>query len=324
MELLETYLAQIETGIESLGISANPVNLYDPFRYVLSIGGKRIRPALTLMACNAFDGNKTHALHAAMAIELFHNFTLVHDDIMDNAPIRRNRPTVHEQWNRNIAILTGDVMLVKAYEQINKLPAAIIPASLSLFNTTASQICEGQQMDMDFEDRMDVNMEDYVEMIRLKTAVLLGCALQMGSVCSPATAEQGQQLYLFGVNLGMAFQVKDDYLDAYGEVEKFGKQKGGDIIANKKTFLFLKFMEKASNSDKREMLDLYSPARVPEALKIKRVLELFSQYGIDKEMKELAETYFKKALQALAACHLSDEKKAPLTAFAHQLTDRTH
>ncbi|MFI5205217.1 MAG: polyprenyl synthetase family protein, partial [Flavobacteriales bacterium] len=285
MELLAPYLLQIENGIKELNLSEKPVNLYEPFRYVLSIGGKRIRPTLTLIACEICEGNKNHALHAALAVELFHNFTLVHDDIMDNAPIRRNRPTVHEQWNRNIAILTGDVMLVKAYEQINKLPHALIPEAFALFNKTASQICEGQQMDMDFEDRIDVQMEDYVEMIRLKTAVLLGCALQLGSLCSATPTANGEHLYQFGVTMGMAFQVKDDFLDAYGEVEKFGKLKGGDIIANKKTFLFLKFMEKASDIDKREMLNLYSHERVPEALKVKRVLELFAVYSIDKEMK---------------------------------------
>ncbi len=237
MNTLASYTAWIEKEIESFAFPTHPTNLYDPLRYFMTLGGKRMRPMLTLMSANLFGKSIQESMPAAMAVELFHNFSLIHDDIMDDAPLRRANQTVHEKWNTNIAILSGDVLLVYAYEQICKQPPHIIPSLLSLFNKTAIEVCEGQQMDMDFETRSDVSAEEYIEMIRLKTSVLLGCALEMGAIIGETSLENRKALYAFGEHLGIAFQIQDDLLDLYGDPEKVGKQVGGDVIANKKTLL---------------------------------------------------------------------------------------
>jgi geranylgeranyl diphosphate synthase type II len=237
MNTLENYSKLIEKEITSFSFPSSPLNLYDPLRYFMTLGGKRMRPMLTLMSAKLFHKSVEESMDAALAVELFHNFSLIHDDIMDEAPLRRSKQTVHKKWNSNIAILSGDVLFVKAYELICKNPPNLIPALMQVFNRTAIEVCEGQQMDMDFETRNDVSSDEYIEMIRLKTSVLLGCALEMGAIIGETSIENRKALYDFGVHLGIAFQIQDDLLDLYGNPEKVGKKVGGDVLANKKTLL---------------------------------------------------------------------------------------
>lgn len=234
MTSLEEYISRIENEISSYSLPLEPVNLYDPLRYFFHLGGKRLRPVSTLMTADNFGAKGNNALHAAMAIELFHNFSLIHDDIMDEAPFRRGKETVHTKWNNHIAILSGDVLFVKAYESLAKCESKYLPVLLNLFNKTATEVCEGQQMDMDFETREFVSEDEYIEMIRLKTSVLLGCAIQFGVIVSDLDQKMQKALYDFGQYIGIAFQIKDDLLDLYGESAKVGKQIGGDVLSDKK------------------------------------------------------------------------------------------
>ncbi|MFM7472839.1 MAG: polyprenyl synthetase family protein, partial [Crocinitomicaceae bacterium] len=243
MNSIANYINQIESELSNFELPKSPENLYDPLRYFFELEGKRLRPALTLMTAENFGGQGKDALHAAMAVEIFHNFSLIHDDIMDEAPFRRGKETVHTKWNNHIAILSGDVLFVKAYESLAKCEAKYLPVLLNLFNKTATEVCEGQQMDMDFESRESVSEEEYIEMIRLKTSVLLGCAIQFGGIVSDLDEKMQKALYDFGQYIGIAFQIKDDLLDLYGESEKVGKQIGGDVLSDKKTLLSIKAKE---------------------------------------------------------------------------------
>ncbi|MBL7882496.1 MAG: polyprenyl synthetase family protein [Bacteroidia bacterium] len=290
----------------------------------MSLGGKRMRPVLVLMACDFFDGDVAKAIHPALAIEIFHNFTLVHDDIMDNAPLRRNQPTVHEKWNSNIAILSGDAMMVKAYQEICKVEQQLLPEVLSVFNDTALKVCEGQQMDMNFETLSKVSIPTYLKMIELKTAVLLGGALKIGALVGGARTEDAEQLYVFGKHIGIAFQLQDDILDVYADTEKFGKQKGGDIIANKKTYLMLKAMEMAESNRymKEELQQWIAAPQFNPAEKVDAVTNIYNFLNV----KELARNEMKKqydiAIKALKTIPVSDDKKNMLTSFADSLMVR--
>jgi len=246
-QIVEKYLKEIELKTE-------PRELYEPVKYILEIGGKRIRPSLVLAAYNLFKNDVETAINPALALEVFHNFTLLHDDIMDKADLRRNQQTVHKKWNENVAILSGDTMSIKAYELLSKIPAEFLSEVLQAFNKTALQVCEGQQLDMNFESRLDVSVEEYLEMIRLKTSVLIAVSLKIGAIMAGALRNDVHKLYDFGLNLGLAFQLQDDYLDAYGDVQAFGKKIGGDIVANKKTFLLIKALE---TSDKETSEVIY-------------------------------------------------------------------
>jgi geranylgeranyl diphosphate synthase type II len=296
-----------------------PQQLYEASQYLLTVKGKRIRPVMCLMGNELFDAIKEDTYHVATAIELFHNFTLVHDDIMDRAPLRRGIETVHKKFGESTALLAGDVMLVVAYEYLNKISTEYIHRVLKLFNTIAKQVCEGQQMDMDFEKITDVNFEDYVKMIGLKTSVLLAGSLQLGAILGGAGLGNQQHIYEFGKNLGIAFQIQDDYLDAFGDPEKFGKKPGGDIMANKKTFLLLQALKVASTGQEEELKDLLLQ---DDESKIVRVLNIYKSCNIDEWAKQLKQKYFSIALKHLGEIAVRSIRKKPLEELANYLMER--
>jgi len=299
-----------------------PQTLYDPARYFLALGGKRVRPVACLMGNELFDDLREDTWNVAVAIELFHNFTLIHDDIMDKAPLRRNKETVHQKYGESTALLAGDVMLVAAYEYLNKVTAGIAKQQIvNLFNKTAKEVCEGQQLDMDFEKNAAVDFDAYLHMINLKTSVLLGASLQMGAIMGGASERNQQLLYQFGRKLGLAFQVQDDYLDAFGDPQKFGKQTGGDIMANKKTFLLIHALQTATDGQRSELQALLQ-SNTPE--KVHGVLKMFQQCGVDAWAVELKERYRNEALQHLDDIAVVSKRKEPLKQLALFLTQREH
>ena len=298
---------------------AQPETLYDPAQYILGLGGKRVRPVCVLMGNQLFDEIDPDAYHAATAIELFHNFSLIHDDIMDKAPIRRGMETVHTKYGESTALLAGDVMFVKAYEYLNKLKPAQLQKVLYLFNNTAAAVCEGQQLDMDFEKRETVSMDEYVHMITLKTSVLLAASLKLGSILGGAGEGNQQHLYEFGKNLGIAFQVQDDYLDAFGDPEKFGKKVGGDILANKKTFLMIHAFETAEPKQLKELKSLLQNAPTD---KVAKVLQIFIDCKVDAWAKELKNIYLQTALKHLEDTAVLSVRKKPLKELADYLMMR--
>jgi geranylgeranyl diphosphate synthase type II len=300
---------------------AEPADLYDPASYFLGIGGKRIRPVMLLMGNELFDEIGPDAWLVAIAIELFHNFTLIHDDIMDKAPLRRGMQTVHEKYGEPTALLSGDVMLVVAYDYLNQIHVSYLPRILQIFNRTAKEVCEGQQLDMNFEKCRQISLPDYLHMIALKTSVLLAGSLQMGAVLGGAGEGNQRHLYAFGKNLGLAFQVQDDYLDAFGDPAKFGKKLGGDILANKKTFLLVKAMELASPSQRREMDRLMGEN--PER-KVEKMINLFRDCGVDQWAVRLKEEYLSKALEHLDDIAVLSARKGPLQQLARFLIQREH
>ena len=326
MELIQQHLQQFLSHLDAYtgGLkNKKPEELYKPEKYILSLGGKRIRPILALLACDLFEKSPERALNSALCVELFHNFSLIHDDILDNAPIRRGKPTVHEKWNTNIAILSGDVMLVKAFEILQSYPAEEFKQLAALFSKTAIEVCEGQQMDMNFETQHDVSTEDYVQMITYKTAVLLGCSLQMGAINAGASQQDQNNIYEFGKHLGIAFQILDDVLDVYAEdQEKFGKQVGGDILSNKKTFLLLKCFELANEADTEALRMYLKPTLNPEQ-KIKNVMSLYDKLGVKELALNEADYHTKKSLEYLFKINASAEKKNQLQLFAIHLLNRT-
>lgn len=296
-----------------------PASLYDPAAYFLTLGGKRIRPVMCLMANEMFGNIHPDAYHVAAAVELFHNFTLVHDDIMDKAPLRRGMQTVHAKYGEPAALLSGDVMLVIAYDYLNKVSTEFLHRVLAVFNKTARQVCEGQQLDMDGETLQEVNLRDYIQMIELKTSVLLAASLQLGSILGGAGKGNQDHLYQFGRNLGIGFQVQDDYLDAFGDPAKFGKQVGGDIVANKKTFLVIKALELANDAQKQE-LRYFMEADHPD--KVAEVTKIFKACGVDEWAVELKEQYITTAFQHLEDVAVSSARKIPLQELAHFLVQR--
>lgn len=304
--------------INNLPFPAKPHHLYEPCRYLLQLGGKRVRPILCLMGNELLGDITEDAWYAATAVELFHNFTLIHDDIMDKAPLRRGQPTVHSKYGLTAGILSGDVMNIYAYEELAKIGQGL-PQILSLFNRTSIEVCEGQQMDMDFEARTDVSIDEYIEMITLKTSVLLACALKIGALLGGSTEGNADKLYEFGKNLGIAFQLQDDYLDAFGTTDKLGKQNGGDIIANKKTYLFLKATEHA-NAAQRDELNSWLTRDTPE--KVSAVLQLFKDTGADTSCRDAVAMYSQKAFDCLEEIAVLSKRKEPLHELATQLLQR--
>lgn len=318
--MIETdHLQQIiQDGVSSLSFPASLPGLYEPIRYTLEAGGKRLRPLLTLAACEACGVNPEEALNQALAIEMFHNFTLLHDDVMDRAETRRGRPTVHIKWNTSTAILSGDTMLTLASQLVSRCPDEKLPQVLSLFNKTAIEIYEGQQLDMDFENRSDVSVEEYMQMIRLKTGVLLGCAVAMGAIMADASQQTVRALYDFGVNIGLAFQLKDDYLDTFGDSETFGKDLGGDILNDKKTWLLIK----ASNGAPEEISKWLGAERSHE--KIAAVTEIYQRLGLPAGIRRLIDEYTVAALDCLAEANLSAQASQWFQELTSLLTDRKH
>ncbi len=314
----------IEDALKGFSTPSSPRELYEPITYILANGGKRMRPLLLLLGCKVFNDDVSSAIHPALGIEIFHNFTLLHDDIMDNAPLRRGKQTVHEKWNSNVAILSGDTMLAQAYREISRTGHGALPEVLSVFNRTTVEVCEGQQLDMNFEKRDDVTIDEYLNMIRLKTAVLLGASLKIGAIVGEADAEQSELLYSFGMNTGIAFQLQDDILDVYGNSEKVGKQRGGDIIANKKTFLLLKAMEMASESQQMELTGwLASDGRDPSE-KVNAVLNIYEQLRIRKHAEKKMDEHYAKAIENLSRVNGNLEWLDTLRAFTDSLMQREH
>jgi geranylgeranyl diphosphate synthase type II len=317
---LHKYLQFIEVSVKEIAFPTKPASLYQPMSYILGLGGKRVRPVLTLIACEVFAAEFQKAKNASLAIELFHNFSLIHDDIMDNAPLRRGKPTVHQKWNQSIAILSGDGTLIEAYKLLQNYSPEMSHSLCEVFNKTASEVCEGQQFDMDFETMTEVSISDYLEMIRLKTAVLLGCSLQMGAIVGNASKENQEDLYAFGMNLGIAFQLQDDILDLYADQAKFGKQVGGDILSNKKTYLLLKAFEDAS-ADQKEKLSNMLMEKNPDT-KIAHAKSIFAELNIGEKAEAKMNEYYQLALKNLAHLKVDASQKKPLQDLAEFLMNR--
>jgi geranylgeranyl diphosphate synthase type II len=305
--LAHALLDKLESFIREQNFGEDPKELYDPITYILSLGGKRIRPLLSLLAYGLYKKDPESILSQASAVEVFHNFTLMHDDIMDQAPLRRGKATVHEKWNENVAILSGDVMLVRAYDLLLPTPPTLLPKVIRLFNKTAAEVCEGQQHDMNFESREEVHEDEYVNMIRLKTAVLLGFALELGAILAEASEDDCQKIYDFGVNIGIGFQLKDDLLDVFADQAKFGKQVGGDIISNKKTYLLIKALELAEGDDK-DLLDFWlTQSEFDKEEKVQAIKELYDKLRIRKMTEEKMNHYFSEGFAQLNTLHFKNE-----------------
>ncbi|MFT4673291.1 MAG: geranylgeranyl diphosphate synthase type II [Saprospiraceae bacterium] len=299
-----------------------PASLYEPIKYILTLGGKRLRPVLTLMSADFFGGDYKEALQASLAVEMFHNFSLVHDDIMDNAPLRRGQETVHEKWNVNTGILSGDAMLILAYQLFETYTPEVFMQLAVLFSKTALEVCEGQQYDVDFETRNDVTISEYIKMIEYKTAVLIGASLQMGAIIAKASESCKERIYAFGKNLGIAFQLQDDYLDAFGNPLTFGKQVGGDIIANKKTFLYLTALEKSTEAQGAMLTSLFSTSPSDPSEKVAAVKEIFIETGAAKATEEKILSYTNTSISLLDDIKISQAHKERLKNFADFLMNR--
>ena len=322
MDILH-YQKEFVSYLESKQWIHDPKNLYEPIDYILKLGGKRIRPVLTLMAADIFSSNFKKALPAALAVEVFHNFTLIHDDIMDAAPIRRGKATVHEKWDTNTGILSGDAMLILAYQYFENYEPVVFQKLAKLFSKTALEVCDGQQLDVDFETRNDVTIPEYINMIRLKTSVLVAAALKMGAIVAEANDENANLIYDFGLNLGLAFQLQDDYLDTFGDPETFGKQVGGDIIENKKTYLYLKALEVATEDDKGKLAYLYRKKLADSTDKISDVQRIFELNDIPLLIKQEIENYTEKAFNTLTQMDIKDTDKQNLKNFGLWLMNRS-
>ena len=320
MKTVEQYREAFLDHLNSKLFVKEPRNLYEPMRYILQLGGKRLRPILTLIATDLFDADYHKALNAAMAIEMFHNFSLVHDDIMDKASLRRGETTVHKKWNTNIAILSGDAMLVKSYQLLDDYPSDVFSLLTKILSGTALKVCEGQQWDMDFETQTEVSIPDYLQMIRYKTAVLIGASLQMGVIIANASPENQMPIYTFGEELGLAFQLQDDYLDAFGD-KSFGKRIGGDIIENKKTILYLTALKLADEQQRKTLLQHYATTEDSQQ-KINAVKALFEATGATTAVRQEIEHTTRRALSALTELTISDEKRHYLKEFALKLMNR--
>ena len=322
MQSIATYQDYFLKYLKEQNFSRDPKNLYEPIDYIMNLGGKRMRPILTLMATEVFDVDFRKALVAATAVEVFHNFSLVHDDIMDDAPLRRGKETVHEKWNLNTGILSGDAMLILAYQYFENYEPVTFRALAKLFSKTALEVCEGQQYDVDFETRDDVSIPEYLKMIQYKTAVLVGAAMKMGAIVAETSEENANLIYDFGLNLGIAFQLQDDYLDCFGNPETFGKQVGGDIIENKKTYLYLKAMQFAKPEEQEQLLHLYSIQPNDNTEKIESVKDFFNQTGASKATQNAIEEFTLKAFSTLDQMQIGEDKKKVLRAFGEKLMKR--
>lgn len=320
MKDLQQYIGLIDSELAKIGLPNSPERLYDPLRYFLQIGGKRIRPILTLLSAELFGSSSEKALPQALCIEVFHNFTLIHDDIMDEAPLRRNQQTVHEKWNRDVAILSGDVLMIKSYQLLGNIDAKLLPPVFDLFNKTAIEVCEGQQMDMDFEERSDVSIDEYIEMIRLKTSILLGCALEIGAIVAEASDEDRKEIYAFGQHIGIAFQIQDDILDLYADPDQFGKQVGGDVIANKKTILHLTAIKHATKEQLEVMKQLQNAQDL--VFKVDRTRRLFNQLEVRSICEGRMQEHYEIAMASLAKINVDQSKKEALIGLAAFLMNR--
>ncbi len=322
MYSLEECILQVNAVIGQMNLPPVPANLYEPIRYAMGAGGKRIRPALTIMACNLFSDSVDDAINPAIAIEMFHNFTLLHDDIMDRSEMRRNRPTVHKKWSENVAILSGDALMIKAYEYLAMIRSSKLPAILTIFNNTALKVCEGQQLDMDYESLESISVEEYLHMIELKTAILMAGALKIGAVCGTAPEKDAILLHEFGRNLGIAFQLQDDLLDVFANPETFGKSPGNDIVSNKKTFLLLTAFEKAPMRVLKELRNLTSTPVKDRTKKIAQASDIFNQLNIKKLTEDKIDLYYSKAFENLHKISVSDARKKILADTATSLIGR--
>lgn len=322
MQKISYYHTVFVSYLEENIRSKEPTSLYDPILYILGLGGKRLRPILTLMTAEAFNEDYKSALDAALSVEIFHNFSLIHDDIMDAAPLRRGQPTVHEKWDINTGILSGDAMLILAYQLFERYNPTVFQDLAKLFSKTALEVCEGQQYDMDFETRDDVSVAEYLKMIEFKTAVLVGAAMKMGAIVSSASKIDQDHIYEFGRLLGIAFQLQDDYLDAFGDPETFGKQVGGDIIENKKTYLYIKAIEFSSDHDKLQLQHLFSINPTDATDKIDTVKQIFQSSGAADATRKEIENYTNKAFAVLGELSIPESKKKVLKDFGLDLMDR--
>ena len=315
-------LTIVNEYLNNLPYNRKPSSLYEPIKYVLDLGGKRIRPILMMLSYNLYKENPKTILSSACALETYHNYTLLHDDLMDEAPLRRGQQTVHTKWNNNQAILSGDSMLVLAYERLAQVDTKHLQAVLNLFTETALQIGEGQQYDMEFEHRNDVTIDEYIEMIRLKTSVLLACATKMGALLADASAEDAENLYKFGEQIGLAFQLQDDYLDVYGDSKVFGKKIGGDITSNKKTYMLITAFNRANDKQRAELEEWINKTAFVTEEKIAAVTRLYNEIGVDKLAKEKMDYYYEQGKQYLQAVKLPEEQKKELLAYAADMMSR--
>ncbi|WP_159517603.1 polyprenyl synthetase family protein [Sunxiuqinia indica] len=320
-ELQQLVGNQIAAEAEKIG-KTNPVNLYQPIDYTLNMGGKRLRPVMLLLACDLFSGDVQNALPAAIAVEVFHNFTLLHDDIMDHAEIRRNRPAVHKKYSENVAILSGDAMSIKAYQYLLTVDHPNIQEVTRLFSKTAIEVCEGQQYDMDFETRLDVSIDEYLEMIRLKTAVLIAGSFKMGALLGNASQEDAERLYQFGINLGLAFQLQDDLLDVFADQNKFGKKIGGDIIANKKTFLLLQALASANREQKAELQDWIDRKEFNPEEKINAVKNIYIDLKLQHISQQKSNELYQKAMEEIDAINVHSDRKQAIIKLAQMIMKR--
>jgi len=318
----QPFLNAVAAQVEQTTYGAYPTELYDPIRYIMSLGGKRLRPLLTVLSAHLFTDDWQKALNPSVAVEVFHNFTLMHDDIMDQAPLRRGKPTVHEKWNANIGIVSGDVMLVNAYDLLLDVAPSQLRRVIQRFNRTAAQVCEGQQLDMNFETRWDVAEAEYLDMIRLKTSVLLGFAMELGGMVAGADEPTTKHLYEAGVNMGLGFQLKDDLLDVYGDPDKFGKQVGGDIIANKKTFLLIEALHRAKGTKKEELDGWLNAKTFDKTQKVAAVTRLYDELGVRQMTEIKINDYFQKGFEALDSLNVAHARKKPLLDFVQFLVER--
>jgi geranylgeranyl diphosphate synthase type II len=312
----------ISKQLEGIFLDKEPAGLYEPVRYILSMGGKRLRPSLTLMGCNLFTDEINNAIYPAIAIELFHNFTLMHDDVMDKSDIRRNKPTVHKKWNENAAILSGDVLLVKSYEYFSKCPENIFKDALEVFTETAIKVCEGQQYDMEYEVRSDVSISEYLKMIELKTAALIAGALRIGALAGQASAYNADLLYEFGRNIGIAFQLQDDLLDVYADPEVFGKAGGGDIVSNKKTFLLISALNSKNTGLANIINEWMGKAIFDKDEKIREITRIFDKLNLREITTEKIDYYFSTGLESLDKLPVPDSRKGELRNLVSKLLDR--
>lgn len=317
---IETYKKDFLSYLNSQIKTSEPTNLYQPITYILQLGGKRLRPILTLLTCDIFGGSVKKALPAALAIEVFHNFTLIHDDIMDKAPIRRGKDTVHKKWNENIGILSGDAMLILAYQSLENYEGELFKKLTTELSKTALEVCVGQQLDMDFETRNDVSISEYLEMIKNKTSVLVASAMKMGALIANANSNEAEAIYNFGLNLGLAFQLQDDYLDTFGNQKEFGKRIGGDIDENKKTYLYLKAIEVADEKDKAQLIYMYNTEST--TTKVEKVTSIFKFYKVDALIRNEIALYTQKAFSYLDELDISFEKRQVLENFGKSLMSR--
>lgn len=323
MKTADELLQLINRYLDSLPYDRKPASLYAPIKYVLSMGGKRIRPTLMLLAYNLFKDDPEKILSSACALETYHNYTLLHDDLMDNADVRRGQPTVHKKWNANLAVLSGDSMLVLAYQRMTECDSHLAEV-LRLFTETALEIGEGQQMDMEFETRNDVREEEYIEMIRLKTSVLLACAMKIGALLADAPADDADNLYRFGEKIGLAFQLQDDYLDVYGDPAVFGKAIGGDIVSNKKTYMLINAFNRADNAQRAELERWIRATDFDRREKVKAVTGLYDEMGIDRLAQQKIAGYFNESKTYLDRVDVSDERKSELMHYAQRMMKRRY